>query len=344
MGKPKLTPEDRDKIAILHAQGYGVRSIAKKLDRSPSTISHELKVGTWHSFTNDTLTRTSTYVAIHAQELRNERAKASIKTAKLLANAKLASYVEAKLRMSWSPEQIAGRLPIDYPDDDRMRIGHETIYRYVYAPEQAVQQLWEYLPRKQKKRRKTHGRKAQRSRIPDRVSIKHRPVAANDRTEFGHWEGDSVEGRRADGDGIHTEVERLSRKLMASKINRITAEETAQAQLTMFKEQPKLARLSTTLDNGKENSRHFTLRTLGMQTYFADPYSSWQRGTNENTNGLLRRYLPKRTSFVSLSQAELDDIVEEINNRPRKVLGFYTANEVYWGQLENASVRIWVRM
>jgi len=242
--------------------------------------------------------------------------------------------------MGWSPEQISGRLVIDYPDDRTMRIGHETIYRYIYSSEQSEQKLWEYLPRKQKKRRKHSGRKVQRSRIPDRVSIKHRPEPVNSRDEFGHWEGDSVEGRRTDGDGIHTEVERLSRKLLASKVSRITAEETARAQLALFSNLPSLARLSTTLDNGKENTKHTALKTLGMTTYFADPYSSWQRGTSENTNGLLRRYLPKQTDFTKLSQNDLDDIVCEINNRPRKVLGFYTANEVYYEQLHNAGVSI----
>jgi IS30 family transposase len=344
MGKPKLKPEERDRIAILRAQGFGVRKIAKELSRSPSTISHELKVGTWHSSTNDTLAPVSTYVAIHAQSLRKQRAKHSIKQTKLVKYAQLTNYVEARLRMGWSPEQISGRLLIEYPNDTTMRIGYEAIYRYIYATEQNGSRLWEYLPRKQPKRRKRAGRKVRRSRIPDRVSIHERPERINNRTEFGHWEGDSIEGRRIDGDGIHTEVERLSRKLVAHKISRIASEETAQVQLALFSSLPDQARLSTTLDNGKENAKHTALRSLGMATYFADPYSSWQRGTNENTNGLLRRYLPKHTDFTKLSQSELDDIVEEINNRPRKVLEFYTANEVYCRQLDEVSVRIGVGM
>jgi len=344
MGVNKLTPEERDEIARLQARGYGVRHIARSLNRSPTTISHELKVGTWYSNHPQSLNRVSVYVAIHAQGLRNKRAKRSLKATQLSSNTMLGNYVETKLRLGWSPEQIAGRLLIDYPDDSSMRIGHETIYRFIYAPEQAEEQLWEYLPRKQKKRRKQCGRKVKRSRIPDRVSINHRPTEANDRIEFGHWEGDTVEGRRCDGDGIHTEVERLSRKLIASKVSSITAAETARVQLKLFKKQPKQARLSTTLDNGRENTKHIVLYDLGMQTYFADPYSSWQRGTNENTNGLLRRYLPKRTSFTTLTQNELNDIVEEINSRPRKILGFYTPDEIYLKQLHNASVRIRVRM
>ena len=344
MGAKKLTPNERDEIARLHNQGYSVRGIAREIARSPSAVSAELKVGMWHSHDPSNLSRNSTYVAIRAQRLRDERARRSVKVAKLSTNSKLESYVEDKLRMGWSPEQISGRLKIDYPNNPTMRISHEAIYRYIYAPEQTNERFWEYLPRKQKRRRKRSGRKVQRSRIPDRVSISKRPEVVNSRTEFGHWEGDTIEGRRADGDGIHTEVERLSRKLLAKKVSRIASEETINAQLKMFEQQPNIARQSTTLDNGRENAKHALLRYIGMQTYFADPYSSWQRGTNENTNGLLRRYLPKRTDFTTLTQDELDDIVEEINNRPRKTLGFYTPDEVYWEQLQKASVRIGVRM
>jgi IS30 family transposase len=329
MGAKKLQPEERDEIARLHNQGFGIREIARQLRRSASSISIEIKAGIWR----DDNRHSATYVAIHAQRLRDERATLSRKPFSL-SNLKLQAYVRQKLQLGWSPEQIMGRLPLDYPNNPEMRVSHEPIYRFIYASEQAEEKLWEYLPRKQKKRRKQHGRSVQRSRIPDRVSIHDRPEAANDRSQFGHWEGDSVEGKRNVGGGIHTEVERLSRKLLARKVGRIASRETAQAQLRMFRKLPFVARRSTTLDNGRENHQHGTLRSkLGMQAYFADPYSSWQRGTNENSNGLLRRYLPKRTDFTNLTQAELDDIVEEINNRPRKVLAYKTANEVYSEQI-----------
>ena len=162
------------------------------------------------------------------------------------------------------------------------------------------------------------------------MSIRNRPEVA----EFGHWEGDSVEGKRSVGDGIHTEVERKSRKLFAQKVGCIASPETALAQLHIFRTVLVAARLSTTLDNGRENHQYGQLQQqLGMQAYFVDPYSSWQRGTNENTNGLVRRYLPKQTDFTSLSQRELNEIVDEINNRPRKVLGYKIANEVYSKEL-----------
>jgi transposase, IS30 family len=329
MGAKKLQPEERDQIARLHSQGCGVREIARQLKRSASSISVEIKAGIWH----DDNRHTSTYVAIHAQRLREDRAALSRKPHSL-DDPRLQAYVRSKLQLGWSPEQIMGRLPLDYSDDPEMRVSHEPIYRFIYASGQAEEKLWEYLPRKQKKRRKQHGRTVHRSRIPDRVSIWQRSEVANDRSEFGHWEGDTIEGQRSVGDGIHTEVERLSRKLLARKVGRIASHETARAQLRMFQCLPAGARRSTTLDNGRENHQHGRLkRQLGIQSYFADPYSSWQRGTNENTNGLVRRYLPKQTDFTSLTQAELDDIVEEINNRPRKVLDYKTANEVYSEQI-----------
>lgn len=162
----------------------------------------------------------------------------------------------------------------------------------------------------------------------------------NERTEFGHWEGDTIEGKWRK-DGIYTEAERVSRFLMAAKVSRIASEETLRAQLAMFANMPKEARLSTTLDNGRENYLHYELRELGMKTFFADPYSSWQRGTNEYHNGVLRRYLPKRTDFATIDDEELQDIVNEINNKPRKCLGWETPEEKFKKSL---GVRIQIRM
>jgi IS30 family transposase len=161
------------------------------------------------------------------------------------------------------------------------------------------------------------------------VSIRHRPDSISNRQEFGHWEGDTVVGDKHKT-GIHTEVERISRLLFAYQIPRIRAKETCLAQLCIFSGLPKQARKSTTLDNGVENYLHTKLQEeLAMQTYFADPYSSWQRGTNENTNGLLRRYFPKRTDFRTVTQEELNEAVNRINNTPRKVLNYQTPSEVF---------------
>lgn len=339
MGAKKLTPEERDEIARLHSQGHGVREIARQLSRSASTISDELQAGMWH----DHNVHAAVYVAIHAQHLRDERAKRSHGTT-ALRHKPLECYVRQGVQKGWSPEQISGRLVKAYPDDPTMRVSHETIYGFIYAEQQAEEKLWEYLPRKQKKRRKQTGRNVSHSHIPDRVSIHDRPEEIEDRSTFGHYEGDTVEGQKSKKDGIHTEVERKSRKLFARKVGRIASRETTTAQLAIFASLPLAARQSTTLDNGREHHLHSELTaTLGLDVYFADPYSSWQRGTGENTNGLLRRYLPKQTDFTTLTQEELDDIVEEINNRPRKCLDYATPNEVFSSELQKqVSVRIQV--
>lgn len=320
--KEKITEEERDTIARLIHQGVSVREIGRVLNREHSTISRELKRNRFGDH----------YVAIHAQHVSEERKSEAGKRVPL-KNQKIYSYVLEKLKEGWSPEQIAGRLRLEHTDDSSWYIHHETIYQFIYAKENKEQALWEYLPRKQRRRKKQYGRSSQKVHIPNRVSIHARPEEINQRQEIGHWEGDTVEGKGR-RESIHTEVERVSRFLMAAKVSAITSAETAKVQLKLFEGLPQQARQSTTLDNGKENHLHTVLNILGMKTFFADPYSSWQRGTNENTNGFLRRYLPKKTSFHNLTQQELNDIVWEINNRPRKVLHYKTPTEIFSGAFQ----------
>lgn len=318
----KLSSQERDLIAIWYGQKVSIRQIAKKLNRYPSTILREIKRNSWQ----DSNTKENYYVAIHAQAQTIKRKSLAGKRLSL-KNPFVYAYVLNKLRSGWSPELISGRLRKRF---GKTTICHETIYRFIYSKSNQEKKLWEYLPWKRQKRKKKHGRLVHRGRIPFRVSIHLRPREVNQRLVFGHWEGDTLIGRRFIKDGIHTEVERLSRKLIASKVNSLTSQETFGIQKSMFLKLPNYARQSTTLDNGVENYLHFRLReVLKMQTYLADPYSSWQRGTNEFHNGLIRRYLPKRTDFSKISQEEVDDIVEEINNRPRKVLNYNTPNEVF---------------
>ena len=312
-------------IAVLKAAGQGVRAIARQLGRSPSTICEELKRNSNHG----------RYVAIQAQhEYEVRRLKANRRNP--LKNNKVYRYVEERLRDGWSPEQVEGRLKRDHPDDRAFQICKETIYQYIYRPENQHEALWDCLPRHLKKRRKQKGRKVHKSHIQARISIHKRPEIVNARIQFGHYEGDTVEGK-GHRDGIHTEVERISRKFFARKVSAITSEEAVRAQKELFGVLPRRARRSTTLDNGRENHLHMKLKSLKMKTYFADPYSSWQRGSNEYHNGLLRRYLPKGTDFKTITQVELDEIVEEINNRPRKVLKYQTPEEVFSSYLKNCS-------
>lgn len=318
----KLTARERDLIALWKGGGVSLREIARRLGRSHSTIVEEIKR---NSFTDSQGNRY--YVAIHAQVKANKR-KVLARKRQPLKDPQTFSYVIDKLRMGWSPEVIAGRLR---KKDGKTIICQETIYSFIYSDHFKAKEfkLWQYLPRKQKKRKRQKGRKVKRVLIPDRVSVHQRPAQVDTRTEIGHWEGDTMEGRKIEKDGVHLELERVSRKLFAKKITRISPQEALRAQQFVFLMLPKRVRKTITFDNGKENIRHKKLEKLGLKTYFTDPYSAWQKGSVEHAIGLLRRYLPKRTSLASLTQEELDDIVEEINNRPRKVLNYNTANEVF---------------
>lgn len=316
-----ITAKEREKISIWKAQKVSNRKIAKRLGKNLSTIKRELR--------RNRSKLSGCYVAITAQALFDKRSLLSRKRHPL-KNSVIYSYVLERLHRGWSPEQIAGRLK---KENGKTVICHETIYSFIYKTENQIKRLWEYLPRKQKRRQKQTGRSSQKVRIAQRVSIHERPVVIDQRNEFGHWEGDTIEGKRSEKDGIHTEVERLSRFFLAKRVDRIDSPEGINAQKALFCQLPNIARISTTLDNGRENHLHFELWNMGIKTYFADPYSSWQRGTNENSNGLLRRYFPKGSSFKDLSQEELNDIIGEINSRPRKCLEYNTSSEVFCQKL-----------
>ncbi len=326
----KLTSKERDLLAIWKAEGISNKECGRRLGRSTSTIGRELKRNSWKG---------DYYVAIHAQSIADKREQKSAYSKQELKNPEVYEYVTERLRWGWSPDQAAGRLKLDYPKDNHWRITAETIYRWIYKEEQMKcdQPWYEYLRRKQKKRKKYKGRIVHRSHIPDRISIHNRPKTVNKRKEFGHWEGDTIEGK-GHKDGVHTEVERMCRKILGKKVKQITSEITIGIQKQMFVDLPEIARKSTTLDNGKETHLHFKLRTeLRMKTYHADPYSSWQRGTNEHGNWHLRYYFPKGTDFSEVSDEELQDVIEEINNRPRKILGYLSANEMYQKLLRKES-------
>jgi transposase, IS30 family len=323
MGKHcKITAGERDTIAWWVACGVKLREIARRLGRSHSSICAELKRNSNNGI----------YGSIHAHKQAVQARKRSHKKYRLRSHPTLHSYVLEKLKLGWSPEQIAGRLRTEIVQGLRTKdeyINHESIYQYLYDEKQRGEKLWAYLPRQHRKRKRWLGRRSFTAKIPQRISIRHRPEAVNNRTEFGHWEGDTLVGDKRKT-GIHTEVERLSRFLFACKLPRVRAKETADAQVWLFGRLPKQVRKSTTLDNGVEHFLHTQLREeLGMATYFADPYCSWQRGTNEYTNGLVRRYFPKGTGFRSVSQEQINAVVDRLNSIPRKVLNYQTPLEVF---------------
>jgi IS30 family transposase len=314
----RLVKEDRILIAQWRNGGFSNGRIAKWLGRDKSTIGREIARNNFEG---------KVYEPLHAQHKAEIKKNKAWEAKQLLKNPKIYSYVMDGLREGWSPEQIAGRLRLEHLDDKSWRVCPETIYAYIYKPGNRKLRLWEYLRRKQARRRKKGGRKSQRVRIPDRVSIHLRPKVIDDRKEIGHWEGDTLVGKYRIS-GIHTEYERVTSITKMEKIKRLNAEETIRAQIKIFEPLPNQLRKSDTMDNGLEMVNHKRLKDkLGMNTYFADPYSSWQRGGNENTNLWIRYYFPKGTDFAKVPDEDIKAVEWELNNRPRKRLGYKTPME-----------------
>jgi IS30 family transposase len=244
-----------------------------------------------------------------------------------LKNEQTVSYVTSKLKEGWSPEQISGRISIDHPE---LSISHEAIYQYIYHPAtKDRQELIQCLRRAHRKRKnKSIGRKQRKTKIPGRVPIELRPSLVEGRSQFGHWEGDSLVSRKSRV-ALNSLVERKSRLLFLTKLERKTAKATHNAVVNRLKVLPAKARRTLTLDNGTENTKHQEITSsVGIKCFFAHPYSSWERGTNENLNGLVRWYLPKGTDFRKISEGKIARIESSINNRPRKCLGYKTPLEV----------------
>jgi IS30 family transposase len=255
---------------------------------------------------------------------------------KLDVHRRLRYYVRRKLDMYWSPQQIAGRIRADFPNDKDMRISHETIYAYIYAmPKGRLrQEIIANLRRKHPYRQKQGRGASGQGRICDMVSIHDRPEDIESREIPGHWEGDLIIGK-ANGSAVGTLVERKSRYLVLAHLESKTAQETRLSFTRKLSTIPPELRQTLTYDQGKEMSQHKTLSAdLQMDVYFCDPHSPWQRGTNENTNGLIRQFLPKGTDMSDVSQEELDRIAHLINTRPRKILDFQTPREVYMKDLK----------
>ena len=324
-GKNHITAIERDRIGMLLAAGVSQSDIAKRLGRSKSSINHEIKRNS----------RDGEYQPILANLLSQERNLAS-RRINALKDPEIYPLVIDKLRSGWSPEQIAGRLR--KRNRGSTVISHEAIYQYIYSPEGGKENLREYLARAHKKRYPKHYLKAYRRGIPNRINISLRPKKANARVEFGHWEADVVEGRSHLG-GIQTLLERKTRYYQARLIPNIDSEYGIRAQRRLLSKFPKAALKSVAFDNGRENYNHEQLqRDLGVKTYFCDPYSAWQKGANENHNGILRRYIPKKTDLAKVFQWELDLIIEEINNKPRKCLEYATPKEAFRQELKTHAI------
>ena len=314
-----FSANERHTLMYLLHMRLSYREIGRRLGRHHTTISREVKRNG---------RRIGSYWDEFAHERTLERRKQPRHFRKQ-ANKKLVRYVLDKLQQDWSPQTIAERLKRDHPRSTQLRISHEGIYRWVYSNAAQGGSLYQHLLRRHKKRRKHRQYGSGRGLIPHRVSIHDRPESIENRACFGHWEGDTVEGKKGTG-GIATHVERKSRLLIAAKLHDKGADTFAQATTKAFSPIPKKWRKTLTVDNGKEFAQFKKMEeTTGMDVYFADPYAPWQRGTNENTNGLLRHYFPKGTNWRKVTDQMLATAVEKLNNRPRKCLNYLTPNEVF---------------
>jgi len=358
MKHKKITQTERELLSQWRKAGIAKKEIARRLGRDIRTVQRELLRN---------ITRVSIgkdwemiYEPTHAQHMAMERKQHAFLAKQPLKNKDIYTYVLQHLRKGWSPEQIAGRLrEVDHKGEAHWQICMGTIYTFIYKEKtdqtksgqlqllemdgrrrktktfitvtNVSHPLHEYLRRKQVRRRKKNGRKTQRVRIPDRVSIHGRPTIVAKRKQFGHWEGDSIVGL-GHKNGLHTEYERVASMTRFERLKRVSADEAIGAARKIFGDLPVHAKRSTTLDNGSEHTNH---KEFGIPTYFADPYASWQRGGNENGNLWIRYYFPKKTDFSTITDEELKDVEDELNNRPRKRLTFRTPQEVFTEYLNN---------
>jgi IS30 family transposase len=315
----RLSLCEREQIAVGIARGETATAIAARLGRAASTVTRELKTNGGRDGYRA--------CGADARALRQARRP---KRAKLAVCPQLRVEVEARLGQRWSPQQIAARLVVDFPDDAEMRVSHETIYQSLFVQSRGAlrQELTTCL-----RTGRVH-RKAQGSRpggnLRDMVLISERPAEVEDRAVPGHWEGDLIIGK-AGRSAVATLVERTTRFLMLVELpSGRTAESVRAALAATMPSLPAALRRTLTWDQGKEMADHarFTIQT-GIQVFFCDPSAPWQRGTNENTNGLLRQYLPKGTDLTAYDQAALDAIADELNGRPRQTLGWMKPSEAF---------------
>jgi IS30 family transposase len=311
-----LTRSEREDISRGIASGSSIREIARHLDRAASTVGREV-------------TRHGGRSAYRAHEADDQAWESALRPKKCLLalHRRLREIVASKLILEWSPEQISGWLKTEYPKDERMRVSHETIYRSLFIQARGVlkKELMGHLRTKRRMRRSQHSRifKDSRGQIADAISIRERPAEVEDRAVPGHWEGDLLSGSR--NSHIVTLVERHSRFAMLIKVPSKDTAVVVTALSRHIRKLPATLRRSLTWDRGLEMAKHkdFTVAT-DVQVYFCDPQSPWQRGTNENTNLLLRQYFPRGTDLSPISQAQLNQVSLRLNQRPRKTLGFQT--------------------
>jgi transposase, IS30 family len=321
----RLLESEREEISRMLVQECSFREIARFLGRSVSTISKEVHAGACNRHTYRVATA-------HRRARRNARKRKAWKR-KLFRTPVLRKYVHSKLRLRWSPDEVAKKIAMEYPQDTTMRISPEAIYSYIYVlPRGALRkELLDCLRRQRKRRR----RKKQgyepltKGKIQDMLSIEERPKEVAARIVPGHWEGDLLVGKNRQS-FLGSLVERTTRTTILIPLKNKTAEEVRKSFAKEAKKLPQQMRLSMTYDQGNEMAQHklFTRETR-MHVYFAHPASPWERGTNENTNGIIRQFFPKGTDFSKISRREVKHVQHLLNGRPRKILGYQTPYEVF---------------
>lgn len=317
-----LTLFERETLSQLLFQRKSISAIAAAIGRHKSTLSREIS--------RTRLTRYG-YRAFSAEVEFRKRQKKPKKPKKILTNEKLKAYIHEHLQLDWSPEQIANRLKVEYPTSKNMHVSHETIYAYLYVlPKgELKKELVFHLQQERQLRRKRGKQHPKRGHIQDMISISERPKEVADRIIPGHWEGDLIVGKGRKS-AVGTLVERTTRATILVPLKEKDAKAVRKAFAKETKKLPEHMKLSLTYDRGKEMAEHklFTKETK-IKVYFADPYSPWQRGTNENTNGLVRRYFPKGTEFDKIPHRKIKAVQDLLNSRPRKILKWQTPLEVF---------------
>lgn len=320
-----LNIHNREQIKLWQSQGYSLREIAKKLGRDHRTIAREVK-------RNHPGLGSLSYCPSIAHHKSVTRRKSS-KQYKLEDGA-LTSYIIRRLGKGWSPEIISGRLKKTH---SQINVCPETIYRFIYSKSGRRDRLYEFLHRGHRRRQLWSGRKAQARKkleIPNKINISERPEEANQRRAVGHLETDLMEGIRVTGGAVSVTVDRKSGLVLLDKLRSKESDERIQVLINRLKAFPQRMRKTVTMDNGTENTRHEQMVVqLGCQTYFCNPYHSWEKGTVENTIGLVRSWVPKGTDLTTITQVDLNAIAQELNHRPRKRLGFLTPAEVLLQEL-----------
>lgn len=348
MGKQyeHLGAEERGTIMAMTLEGCSARAIAFALYRSPSTISRERIRNGWKpDAERGVMGRPAIaggYDARRAGQRAGRLRRRPRCRSKLERGTMLWSYVRGQLELGWSPEQIAGTLKRDHPGQPRLNVSHETIYTAIYAhPKGALRRELVALLRQGRGARRPRTRGTdRRGRMTDLPSIHLRPPEANERLLPGHWEGDFIKGT-ANRSAVGTLVDRRSLFVMLAKVEGCSAQAALEGFGRAFGPLDPALRKTLTYDQGKEMALHALLsESTGLQIYFADPHSPWQRGINENTNGLLRQYLPKGENLSLYSQRELDHVAWLLNTRPRKSLGFRTPAEVLFDHCINKGITL----